>query len=175
MTEANTDKVQPIPNDYGAVTPYMIVRGVAPFLDFLKEAFGAVERGRVYNQDGTIGHAEVWIGNRVVMMFDAKDEWPDTPSFLSLYVEDCDAAYQRALQAGATAITELSNNAWGDRGSRVRDPFGNIWWILTHVEDMDDEEMAKRMGEAAYIEGMRYAQETLDRELRSRCKKQDET
>jgi PhnB protein len=84
--------VQPIPEDYGTVTPCVIVKGVARFIDFLKEAFGAVERGRVRNDDGTIRHAEVWIGDSVVMMFDAKEVWPETPSFLTLYVEDCDNA-----------------------------------------------------------------------------------
>jgi hypothetical protein len=83
-------KVRAVPEGYGSVTPYLIVKGVAPFLDFLKEAFGAAERGRVHNDDGTIGHAEVRIGDSVVMMFDAKEGWPETPSFLTLYVEDCD-------------------------------------------------------------------------------------
>jgi PhnB protein len=170
MTETTSDNVQAqaIPDDYGSVTPYIVVRGAAPFLDFLKDAFGAVERGRVTNDDGTLGHAEVWVGNRVLMMFDAKPEWPDTPSFLTLYVEDCDAVHQRALRAGATEVTALANNAWGDRGSRIRDPFGNIWWIQTHVEDVAEEEMLRRTGEPAYVEGMRNAEETLDRELRRR-------
>lgn len=163
-----TRKAQPVPKDYGSITPYIIVRGAAQFLNFLKEAFGAVERGRVYNQDGTIGHAEVWIGNSVVMMFDAKEEWPPTPSFLTLYVEDSDAVHQRAVKAGARTVTEMSNNAWGDRGCRISDPFGNIWWILTHVEDVDEEEIEKRMTEKEYIANMKQAQETLDRELRSR-------
>ena len=144
------------------------VRAVPADYDFLRKAFGAVERGRVPNGDGTLGHAEVWIGNRVVQMFDAKAEWPDTPAFLTLYVADCDTTHQRALQAGATEVTPLATNAWGDRGSRIRDPFGNIWWIVTHVEDVSAEEMGRRMGEQTYIEGMKVAQETLDRELRGR-------
>jgi uncharacterized glyoxalase superfamily protein PhnB len=168
MTATGKTSVQAIPDDYGSITPYAIVRGVPAFIDFLKEAFGAVERGRVPNEDGTIGHAEVWIGNRVVMMFDAKEEWPDTPVFLTLYVDDCDDIHQRALRAGATEVTPLSTNAWGDRGSRIRDPFGNIWWIQTHVEDVSEEEMARRMGEPAYIDGMKVAVESLDRELRGR-------
>ncbi len=81
-------KTQPIPKDYGSITPYIVVRGVAQFLDFLTAAFDAVERGRVPNEDGTIGHAEVWIGDSVVQMFDARPDWPDTPSFITLYVED---------------------------------------------------------------------------------------
>jgi uncharacterized glyoxalase superfamily protein PhnB len=162
--------VRRVPVDYGSLTPYVIVTGAAQFLDFLREAFGAVERGRVYNEDGTIGHAEVWIGNRVLMMFDARDGWPDTPSFLTLYVDDCDAVHQQALNAGAATVTTLSTNAWGDRGSRIRDPFGNIWWIQTHVEDVAEEEMVERMQQPEYVEGMRDAQETLDHELRRRSR-----
>jgi uncharacterized glyoxalase superfamily protein PhnB len=162
------NKVQPVPKDYGSITPYLIVRGVAPFLDFLKEAFGAVERGRVYNEDGTIGHAEVWIGDSVIMMFDAKENWLSTPGFLTLYVEDCDAVHKCALEAGAVSITPLSTNAWGDRGSRVRDPFGNIWWIQTHVEDVAEDEILSRMAQKEYLDDLQIAQETLDRELNSR-------
>jgi PhnB protein len=170
VTNASTSAVRPIPDDYGSVTPYVIVRGAAPFIDFLKEAFGAEERGRVANEDGTLGHAEVWIGNRVLMMFDAKEEWPETPAFLTLYVEDCDAVHRQALNAGAVEITPLSTNAWGDRGSRVRDPFGNVWWIQTHVEDVGEAEMMRRMGESAYVDGMRVAQDTLDADLRGRSR-----
>ncbi len=170
MTPTNSTPVRAVPEDYGSVTPYIIVRGVAPFIDFLREAFAAEERGRVANEDGTIGHAEVLIGYRVVQMFDAKAEWPDTPAFLTLYVEDCDAVHRRALAAGAVELTPLSTNAWGDRGSRVRDPFGNVWWIQAHVEDVGEEEMMRRMGEPEYINNMRVAQETLDRDLRSRSR-----
>lgn len=169
-TRART--VQPIPEDYGSLTTYVAVRGAAAFLDFLKAAFGAVERGRVHNPDGLIGHAEVWIGNRVLNMFDAKAAWPDTPSFLSLYVEDCDAVFQQALAAGATTVTALTTSAFGDRGGRVRDPFGNIWWIVTHVEDVSQAEMFKRMQEPLYRERMQYAQATFDQELTSRSSTQ---
>ena len=163
---SNPHNVQAIPEDYGSVTPYVIVKGVARFIDFLKEAFGAVERGRVRNDDGTIGHAEVRIGDSVVMMFDAKEDWPETPSFLTLYVEDCDEAHRSALKAGASTVTDLSTSAWGDRGSRIRDPFGNIWWIQTHVEDVPEEAMVRRMIEQKYTDDMRGSAETLDRELR---------
>lgn len=163
-----SNPVKPIPEDYGSITPYIAVRGAERFLDFLKDAFGAVERGRTYNQDKTIGHAEVWLGNSVVQMFDAKPNWPDMPGLLTFYVEDCDAIYQRALKAGATSVTAPMTSAWGDRGCRVRDPFGNIWWIQTHVEDVDGEEIMKRMAEPAYLDRMRIAQETFDREMSGR-------
>jgi PhnB protein len=162
------ERARPIPEDYGSITPYVIVRGAAQFIEFLKKAFGAEERGRVPNEDGTLGHAEVRIGNRVLMMFDAKADWPDTPSFLTVYVEDCDAVHHRALQAGATEVTKLSDDPFGNRGSRIRDPFGNIWWIQTHMEDVDEAEMMKRMAQQEHIERMLDAAETLDRELKSR-------
>lgn len=156
----------PIPEDYGSLTPYAIVKGVARFIAFLEQAFGARERGRVLNGDGTIGHAEVRIGDSILMMFDARDDWPDTPSFLTLYVEDCDEAHRAALRAGATTVTELSTNAWGDRGSRIRDPWGNIWWIQTHVEDVPEEEVARRMEDERFLADLRASAETLDRAIR---------
>jgi uncharacterized glyoxalase superfamily protein PhnB len=135
----------------------------------LKEAFGAEEYGRVYNEDGTIGHAEVRMGDSVVMLFDAKEEWPDTPSLLRLYVEDGDAVYRRALEAGGTSVTEVTELFFGDRVGRVRDPWGNIWWIQTHIEDVDPEEMARRAGDPTYLDAMQRVQASLDRELRSRA------
>lgn len=158
---------QPVPEEYGSVTPWVIVKGAARFIAFLEQAFGAQDRGRMANEDGSLGHAEVRIGDSVIMMFDAKDAWPDTPSFLNLYVENCDHVHQAALQAGATTVTPLSTNAWGDRGSRIRDPFGNIWWIQTHVEDVAEDEMATRMSEERYLNDMRVSTETLDREMRT--------
>jgi len=165
------DKVQPIPENYHTITPWIIVKGAVQLIDFMKEAFGAEELARVYNEDGTIGHAEARIGDSVVMMFDAKEEWPDTPSFFRLYVEDGDAVYQQALNAGATSVTEMTNMFWGDRVGRVHDPFGNIWWIQTRIEDIDPEEMAGRAQEQTCIAAMRYVQSSLDRELSSRNRK----
>jgi uncharacterized glyoxalase superfamily protein PhnB len=95
----------------------------------VKEAFDAEELARVHVEDGSIGHAEVRIGDSVVMMFDTKADWPETPCFLRLYVEDCDAVYQQALKAGATSVTEVTYLFFGDRVGRARDPFGNLWWI----------------------------------------------
>jgi hypothetical protein len=100
------------------------------------------------------------------MMFDARNDWPDTPAFLTLYVEDCDEAHRGALRAGATTVTELSTNAWGDRGSRIRDPWGNIWWVQTHVEDVPEEEVARRMEDERFLADLRASAETLDRAIR---------
>jgi PhnB protein len=106
----------------------------------VKEAFGAQETARVHNEDGTIGHAEFRIGDSVVMAFDAKQGWPETPGFLRLYVEDGDAVYRRALEAGAGSVTEMTDLFFGDRVGRVRDPLGNLWWIQTRLEDVDPDE-----------------------------------
>ena len=131
MTASGNDKLRPIPEGYHSVTPWIISRDSARLIEFLSAAFGAEEIARVVGEDGSIGHAEVRIGDSVVMMFDAKPHWPDTPAFLRLYVADGDAVFQQALRAGATSVTEMTHLFWGDRVGRVRDPFGNLWWIQT--------------------------------------------
>ncbi|GHO55886.1 VOC family protein [Ktedonobacter robiniae] len=102
------------------------------------------------------------------MAFDARKEWPTTPSFLRLYVPNSDAVYQQALAAGATAVTEMTSLAFGDRVGRVRDPFGNLWWIQTRLENLTFEEMTKRAAEQQYRDAMRNFQESLDQELSNR-------
>ncbi len=150
--------VRPIPEGYHTVTPWIISRDSARLIEFLTAAFGGDEIARVYNEDGSFGHAEVRIGDSVVMPFDAKPDWPDTPAFLRLYVEDGDAVYRRALAAGATPVTEMTNMPWGDRVGRVRDPLGNLWWIQTRIEEVSPEELARRWGEQRFVEAMRYVQ-----------------
>jgi PhnB protein len=119
-------KVKTVPGGYHTVTPFIIVKGAAQLLDFMANAFGAVEVARVPGENDTIGHAETKIGDSIVMTFDSKEGWPDTPAFIRLYVEDCDATYQQALKAGGVSVTVPTNMPWGDRGCRVGDPFGNI-------------------------------------------------
>jgi uncharacterized glyoxalase superfamily protein PhnB len=152
------NKVSHIPPGYHTVTPFVIVKGAAQFIDFMREGFGAVEMTRVADENGAIGHAEVRIGDSVVMMFDAKEGWPNTPAFLRLYVEDVDAVYERALKAGGTSVTRPTNMPWGDRGCRVGDPFGNLWWIMSHIEDVSPEEEEKRWGQKEYIEAVQYVE-----------------
>jgi PhnB protein len=163
-------EIRPVPEGYYTVTPWIISRDTAKLLDFVKEAFGAKEIARVFNEDGTIGHAEFRIGDSVVMAFDAKDEWPDTPGFLRLYVEDGDAVHRRALEAGATSVTEMTDLFFGDRVGRVRDPQGNIWWIQTRLEVLDPGELARRAEEQASVDAMRYVQESLDRQFGKRMR-----
>lgn len=146
------------PEGRHTVTPFVIVRDSAKFLEFLAEAFGAEEIARVVGEDGRIGHAETQIGDSVVMMFDARPEWPDTPAFLRIYVDDCDATTQRAIGAGATMVTEPGTMPWGDRVSRVRDPMGNLWWVMTRVEELTEDEIAQRWGQPEYAEALARAE-----------------
>jgi PhnB protein len=156
MADMKRERVNPIPQGYNAVTPWIISRDTAGLIAFLENAFDATELARVQMEDGSIGHAEVRIGDSVVMMFDARPAWPDTPAFLRLYVPDCDAIFRQALNAGATSLTEMTEMPWGDRVGRVRDPFGNLWWIQTRIADLTLEEMAQRAAEPRFIEAMSY-------------------
>src|SRR5688500_6019219 len=158
-------KVRPVPEGYHTVTPWICSRDTARLLDFVKEAFGAEEMARVPAEDGSIGHAEFRIGDSVVMAFDSRPEWPETPAFLRLYFEDGDEVHRRALEAGATSVTEMTEHFFGDRVGRVRDPLGNIWWIQTHIEDIDFKDMEKRAKDPSMMQAMKYVQETLDREV----------
>lgn len=146
--------VKPVPDGYQTVSPWLISDDTAKLITFLKDAFGAEELGRVTSEDGNIGHAEVRIGDSVVLLFDrsavpadapilergADGERLPSPSFLRLYAKDCDAVCQRALEAGATSITEVAD-FFGERVGRVRDPLGNVWWLQTHIQDVSDEEL----------------------------------
>ena len=157
--KSQTDKeVRPVPEGYHTVTPFIIVKGAAQFLSFMANAFGAVELARVPGENNTIGHAEAKIGDSIVMTFDSKEDWPETPAFIRLYVENCDATYQQALSAGGISVTVPTNMPWGDRGCRVGDPFGNIWWIMTRIEDLSPEEIEQRYGQQEYLDAMQYVQ-----------------
>ncbi|MET9686608.1 VOC family protein [Streptomyces coeruleorubidus] len=150
--------VKPIPGGYHTVTPWIISRDTAGLIDYLKEAFDAEETARVVGDDGRIGHAEVRIGDSIVMPFDAPPHWPPTPAFLRLYVEDADAAHHRAVAAGGTSVTEVTHLFFGDRVGRVRDPLGNLWWLQSRVEDVSPQEMERRLGDSKWTEAMAYVQ-----------------
>jgi PhnB protein len=166
MSETLTTTVDPIPTEYPRVTPYVITRNAAGFRDFVVEVFGATDRGRFVNEDGTIGHGELQLGEAVILTFDRSDSWPETPAFLSVYVEDCDAVHRKALDAGATEITSQATTFYGDRGGRVRDPYGNIWWIQSRVEVVDDAAAERRLEEGGeYLDALIRAQQTLDEAL----------
>jgi PhnB protein len=157
-----------IPDGYGTVTPWVISPDTARLIDFTRDAFGAVELACIAGADGGIGHAEVRIGDSVVMMFDSRPGWPATPAFLRLYVPHADVACARALAAGATSVTEVTGLFFGDRVGRVRDPLGNIWWIQAHVEDVDPAELARRPQEPTAAEALRYVETSFDTAMRQR-------
>jgi PhnB protein len=136
--------VEPIPRGYHSVTPYLVVEGADKLLSFVKEVFGAEETFRMAGAEGSVGHAEFRVGDSIVMTADASEQWPAMPGAIHLYVEDCDATYARALEAGATSVQEVADQFYGDRSGGVRDPVGNLWWIVTHVEDVPEDELAKR-------------------------------
>lgn len=109
------------------------------------------------------------MGDSVLMMFDGQADWAQTPSFLCLYVPDVDAAYAKAIAAGATVVTPLmTSRIIGDRGARIRDPLGNIWWLQTRVEDLTHDEMMARFGEPGELDKMRSTQESFAAEMRGR-------
>ena len=145
--------VQAIPAGYSGVTPYLIVRDATRALDFYRRAFGATELMRFPTPDGKIAHAEMKIGEGLFML---ADELPDqgyrgpeaiggTPVSLMFYVQDVDALFSRAVAAGAAVKQPLKNQFYGDRNGTLTDPFGHVWTIATHVEEVSPEEMQRRM------------------------------
>ena len=155
-------KVKPVPDGYTTITPWIIGRDTAGLMDFLKRAFGAEEITRMADEAGKIGHAEMRIGNAVVMMFDTPgDNWPETPAFLRLFLPDADKAFETAVKAGATPVTNVTHLAFGDRVGRVRDPFGNLYWLQTRVEDLSEAEMNKRWSDPVWAERMAYVTGSL--------------
>jgi PhnB protein len=153
------DKPKPIPEGYHTVTPYLSIKGAAAALDFYKKAFGAKEIFRFAMPDGTIAHAEMVIGDSHIMLGDDGDA-PGMPTFkspttagkttvgLCLYVEDVDVLAKQAVAAGAKELRAVENQFYGDRTGTFEDPFGHIWTIATHVEDVSPEELEKRAKQA---------------------------
>ncbi|OQX19849.1 MAG: glyoxalase [Desulfobulbaceae bacterium A2] len=142
-------KVKAIPAGYHTVTPYLTVTGAADLIEFLKQAFTAREKERFTRPDGAIGHAEVIIGDSVIMLGEPKGECGPMGGALYLYVEDVDAVYQSALAAGASSGMAPADQFWGDRTATVNDRFGNIWHLATRVEDVSFEELQRRMAAMA--------------------------
>ncbi|WP_411080411.1 VOC family protein [Streptomyces sp. cmx-18-6] len=156
------------PEGYTSVAPWVVTDDTGALLDFITVAFGGEETARVPVEDGSIGHGEIRVGDTVVLAFDRRPDWPSMPSLLRVYVPDADAAMAAAVAHGAQVITEAADSAWGDRGGRVRDPFGNIWWVTSRAEQIAPDIALERMSEPKYAEAMRVAQETLDATLGGR-------
>jgi len=148
--------VKPIPDGYPRVIPYLSVDGASAAIDFYTKVFGAKERMRMAAPGGKVGHAELEVGDSVVMLADAFPEMGGptpkalggTPVSIMVYVEDVDGVFERALRAGATADRPVENQFYGDRAGQFVDPFGHKWFVATHIEDVPPEEMAKRAAAA---------------------------
>lgn len=163
-----TEQTSAAPAGYTTVAPWVVTDDTGAFLDFVTQAFDGEELGRVLTEHGSVGHGEIRVGDTVVLAFDRSADWPVMPSLLRVFVADADKAFAQALAAGGRVVTPVATQAFGQRGGRVRDPFGNIWWVVSRVEDVSEEEMWKRLQDPVYAEAMRVSQETFDAELSGR-------
>ena len=144
--------VKPIPDGYHTLTPYLSIKGAAAAIEFYKKAFNAVELMRLVGPNGTIGHAEIRIGNSPIMLADEHPPMnflsPKTiggsPVLLHLYVDDSDKMFAQAVAAGATVLRALNTQFYGDRSGTILDPYGHMWSLSTHVEDVSAEEIERR-------------------------------
>ncbi|MDR0208904.1 MAG: VOC family protein [Pseudomonas putida] len=145
--------VKPIPEGQHSITPYLAINDAAKAIEFYKKAFGAVEMFRLDAPGGRVGHAELKIGDSSVMLGDpcdmeggltASQKLAGAAVGLHLYVEDCDKVYAQALAAGATQVYEVKDQFYGDRSGTLKDPFGNLWFVSTHKEDLTPEEIRDR-------------------------------
>jgi len=149
--------VKPIPDGYRTLTPYLVITGAARAIEFYRQVFGATETARFEDPSGRIGHAEIRIGDSALML---SDEYPEmgfkspqtlggTAVFTMVYLPDVDACYKRALDAGAKELRPLRDEFYGDRTGSFVDPFGHMWTVATHIEDVSREEMKRRMEKLA--------------------------
>jgi PhnB protein len=150
-------KAKPVPEGFHTATPYLIINGAAEAIEFYKQAFGAKETLRHADPSGKVQHAEIRIGDSPIMMTDETPEYPQwkspqsrggTPVHIYLYVEDADALFKQAIAAGAKELLPMKDQFYGDRSGGVTDPFGHVWYIATHIEDVSAEELAKRAAAA---------------------------
>ena len=132
------------PEGFHSVTPYLVVQGADRLIDFLKQAFEAVEIYCSRNPDGRINHAQFQIGDSMIELAEGNDQWKPMPCALHLYVPDADAVYHRAIKAGARTLMEPADQVYGDRSGGVTDPSGNQWFIATKKENLSEEEMQSR-------------------------------
>jgi PhnB protein len=147
--------VRPIPDGYHSVTPYLIVKGAAKAIDFYKKAFGATELMRFPGPNNTVMHAEIKIGDSPIMLADEPEGGSSrdplaiggTPVSLMVYVDDVDTVFKRAVSQGAKSTRAVQDQFYGDRSGNLTDPFGHVWTVATHKEDVSSEEMQRRMAE----------------------------
>ena len=172
MQNNESQKIKTVPDNYTSVTPWIISQSSADLIIFLQAAFDAEEipNSRITNEDGVIIHVVVKIGNALVMLFDSREGWAPTPSFLNLYVTDIDRVLQKAIEKGATSVTDITTLWFGERVCRILDPFGNLWWINQRIEEIDftnAEEVKQRSSTLEAVNGIKYIQKSLDEALKS--------
>jgi len=147
------NSVKPIPDGHRTVAPYLAIKNAAAALEFYKQGFGAIETYKLIVPDGRVGHAEIRLGDSLIML---SDEFPEfggkapealggSPVSIHLYVEDVDAFVKRAVAAGARELKPVANQFYGDRSGQLQDPFGHLWWVATHKEDVASDEMQRRV------------------------------
>ena len=151
-------KVSPIPQGYHSITPYLVIKGAAQAIDYYKKVFGATEVVRMNGPDGKVGHAELQIGDSRIMLADENPSMGQgytsatsigaSPVSLYLYLPDVDRVIERAASAGAKVLKPVQDQFYGDRSGFIQDPFGHLWGIATHVEDVSPQEMKERMKKA---------------------------
>lgn len=133
--------VKPVPENFHTITPYVIVPGAAKFIEFTKKAFGAIELMRSALPDGAIMHAQIKIGDSIIMVSDTREGMEPITAMLYLYVPNVDEVYQTAIQAGGVVTMEVEDRFYGDRSGGLKDQFGNHWWVATHIKDVTDAEL----------------------------------
>ena len=139
--------VRAVPQGYHTVTPYLLANNAAGLIEFMEKAFDAKMAYKMLHDDKSILHAAVTIGDSTIMLADSMEGHPAQQGMLYLYLENVDEVFQKALRAKATSVREVQDEFYGDRAGAVKDPWGNTWWISTHVEDVSDEELEKRAKE----------------------------
>jgi PhnB protein len=175
MQNNKAQKIKTVPENYTSVTPWIISRSSADLIHFLQAAFDAEEipGSRIVNDEGVIIHVVVKIGDALVMLFDSREGWAPTPSFLNLYVEDIEKVYQKAIRLGAASVTDITALWFGEKVGRILDPFGNLWWINQRIAEIDftkPEEIGQRASTPEAVKGIEYIQKSLDEALRSQKK-----
>lgn len=137
-------QVEPVPEGYHTVTPFLLVNNAEELIEFIKKAFGGTVDDIMKSDDGSIRHSTVKIGDSLVMISDGTEQFEPMPCMLHLYVEDVDSSYEKALQAGGISLREPEDQFYGDRSAGIQDKWKNQWWLATHIEDVDHDDMKRR-------------------------------
>jgi PhnB protein len=170
MQNNSKNHIKIVPDNYTTVTPWIISPSSAKLIGFLTAAFEAEEipNSRIVNEYGIIIHVVVKIGDALIMLFDSREGWAPTPSFLNLYVEDIESTYQKSIELGARSVTDITKLWFGEKVCRILDPFGNLWWITERVEEVNFKkpaEVGRRASTPDAVEGIAYIQKSLDEAL----------